>query len=466
MLKGVRSGIKYASGATSSRYVWTASTALSFSPKALVQHLVNKPTAKGGSITIFALSKNISPPLLQSIQTLLSQTAPTTVGCLSEVIPSSIAEHLGLAHDPNSESGETYSVSVATFHPQDSSTRVIPFFSSLQGRPNVSLGREIKSGPRFEGGSESSDEGFEAFLSGRSWGFGDDARGKTGESLAGLDGISPGSVKEIVSFTTDRIQPILKSFSSYQAASIAGLVGSSTPFHSANSAPYTLYFNNEELQTGAVGVAIVGAPARRPLTVEYAGLVPLAGPYEVTSSKGNIVLTLSEQNAARLLLTAVQSIPTSNIKNAASMYVRQEEKEKEFFAAVFDSKPGKTINLGSARHISRIMAGDPSRGAMSVDTEEEVKLGSWVVFLHRKEKAFPTPHLLSPSSMSSSTLAFVSVSPSYTSPKSADEVEVAGASVRVIPGFVGASENGVILSRPGNDSWVCGNEGATVSIGP
>lgn len=38
-----------------------------------------------------------------------------------------------------------------------------------------------------------------------------------------------------------------------------------------------------------------------------------------------------------------------------------------------------TPDLAQSIHVSRIMAGDPSRGAMSFDTEEEMKVGYWVV---------------------------------------------------------------------------------------
>lgn len=37
------------------------------------------------------------------------------------------------------------------------------------------------------------------------------------------------------------------------------------------------------------------------------------------------------------------------------------------------------LDLSKARIVARIMAGDPSRGAMSVETEEEVKKGSHIV---------------------------------------------------------------------------------------
>lgn len=60
------------------------------------------------------------------------------------------------------------------------------------------------------------------------------------------------------------------------------------------------------------------------------------------SSKGNIVLTLSEQNAARLLLNAVQALPKPGDGSADH---RMEEKDKEFYAAIFDSKP--EVSFGS-----------------------------------------------------------------------------------------------------------------------
>lgn len=96
---------------------------------------------------------------------------------------------------------------------------------------------------------------------------------------------------------------------------------------------------------------------------------------------------------------------------------------------------------------------------MSVETEEEVKIGSWLVFLHRPS---PTPVLpsLPPSTTS---LSFLSLAPSYHSP-SFDFQGEASAKVVSFDGFVAASENGVVLSRKG-ESWVCAGEGAAVSVG-
>lgn len=56
----------------------------------------------------------------------------------------------------------------------------------------------------------------------------------------------------------------------------------------------------------------------------------------MNSSKGNIVLTLSDQNAARMVLDLVSTLPKAVLGES---HERAAEKEKEFYAAVFDYKP-------------------------------------------------------------------------------------------------------------------------------
>jgi hypothetical protein len=60
-------------------------------------------------------------------------------------------------------------------------------------------------------------------------------------------------------------------------------------------------------------------------------------------------LTLSEQNAARLLLKAVQELPSRYLPDQGTAVQRGEEKEQEFFAAVFETEP----TVSSSRHIAR-----------------------------------------------------------------------------------------------------------------
>lgn len=107
-------------------------------------------------------------------------------------------------------------------------------------------------------------------------------------------------------------------------------------------------------------------------------------------------------------------------------------------------------------------------------TEEEVKLGYYLLvrplsplpppqltppypqFLHRPS---PNPRLSPLLAPSPHALTFLSTAPSEAPPRSVGETPEEG-EVRVVEGFVVASENGVVLSRMGSDSWVCGTEGA------
>lgn len=136
------------------------------------------------------------------------------------------------------------------------------------------------------------------------------------------------------------------------------MLGTSTPFHSPSHAPFSLFYGSEEASTGAVGFAIVqdSASVRKQPRLDYGGLQPLSEPYEVTrcassrsfpfltltalahSSQGNIVLSLSSQNAARLLLGAVNALFGTSASNLSAAQ-RNQEKEKEFFVAVYEGKP-------------------------------------------------------------------------------------------------------------------------------
>jgi len=65
------------------------------------------------------------------------------------------------------------------------------------------------------------------------------------------------------------------------------------------------------------------------------------------SSQGNIVLSLSNQNAARLLLDAVNKLFGTSAERLGAVQ-RSEEKDKEFFAALYDEQPSVRLALSSA----------------------------------------------------------------------------------------------------------------------
>ncbi|GAA5896087.1 hypothetical protein JCM5296_006241 [Sporobolomyces johnsonii] len=439
------------------RSIWHCSTVVSPSPASIVSHLEQARPPTQPAVTLFAISKNVPQDLVQPLRTALASSS-TSVGCLTEVLPPSALAALSPTLDA---SAEHYSVSIARYLPSSPSERAIPFRSALTGRPNISLGREHKPGQE----TDRVDAGFEAFLRGEKWGFGDGVNLHNGRraEIEELQGVDPSHVKEIVCFTADRIQPFLGALSAFSRSATVGLVGTSTPFHSPTHAPFSLFFDGQTSSTGAVGVAVVDSAVSTSgqATVDYGGLEPFGDVMQVTSSRGNIVLTLAEQNAARLLLNAVQSLPGPEGSNRSAVQ-RSEEKEKEFYAAVFDHEPRLPLDLGKARHVSKIMAGDPSRGAMSVETEEEVKIGYHLVFLHRPASpaAAPRSSLASPG-----TFTLLATAPSHVPPRfSAADAPSEGALV-VIDSFVAASENGIVVSPGGGgENTVCAIDGASVSL--
>lgn len=63
-----------------------------------------------------------------------------------------------------------------------------------------------------------------------------------------------------------------------------GLVGSSTPFHTEDGRPFSLFKGEEVYQDGAIGIAIIDSKGKaKELVVDYAGMESFGGaPMEVT----------------------------------------------------------------------------------------------------------------------------------------------------------------------------------------
>lgn len=173
---------------TARRTVWTHSTLLGSSPRALLDALQFQSAPRTApSAQVYTISKNVPYPLIDLLQSALLAGGVPSIGALSELLPKSTIQALApsLAHtDPDS----VYTLAVSHWTPTGKG-RAIPWRSSLVGRKGISVGREIASGPRADKrGLGPSDDAFEAFMSGRKWGFGDQARGAEGEieELAGV----------------------------------------------------------------------------------------------------------------------------------------------------------------------------------------------------------------------------------------------------------------------------------------
>ncbi|SCV74491.1 BQ2448_8132 [Microbotryum intermedium] len=399
------------------RTLWACRTYLSSEPGSLLTELKRRhstpsstTTTPSSPATLFCLSKSVPFSYLSDIHTHLTNQGHTVLGALTESPTSS------------TPSTQPYSLSLATFTPSSNLTsalRVYPLHSTLLGRPNISLGREHKSSPVDSHDQDQlSEAALGAFLRGeQGWSFGMTNQGSNSSQshesvdgiekrLQGLERIDPRNVKQLIYITSDRSTPLLQLLSTtYAKTQKLGLTASSTPFHSPTGEPFTLITPDGQVHsTGAVGLAIVdeanvSTSTRTPtmgkgVQVGYEGLVPFGlgeeKAFEVTSSRGNIVLTLSSQNAARLLLNAVNALQNPSLQKTSTTSTSssprpkpwstsQSQKNQPFYAGVFASKPWNGINLSQASFVCRLMAGDPSRGMMSLDTEKDVRVGDWVV---------------------------------------------------------------------------------------
>ncbi|GAA5982113.1 hypothetical protein JCM5350_003460 [Sporobolomyces pararoseus] len=487
------------------RSLWTSSTFSSTSPRSLIDSIPTPP--ERSSLTLYAISKHFPQDLLPTLQsTISSSSSSTSIGCLSEPIPSP---------SPSSSSSPDevppFTVSISHYTPSTQTEKIIPFSTSLTGRPNISLGREHK--PRAGGLAtreelEFENRQFERFLNGdKNWAFGDqfssgDAKSLNEKGVAEiqeLSDIDPRNVKEIVCFTADRIQPFLSVLSQFPNSRTLGMTSTSTPFHSPQNLPFSLFYNDKVSSAGAVGVAVADESRQSSsvsggsiVEIDYGNLTKFGPITTVTSSRGNILLTLSSQNAAQLLLSSVQSLPSSNkfvgdsydssspfeasLSNPNEKTTKHISKDKDFYAALFNPSDlsGEEIpDLGKAKLVCRIMAGDPKRGAVSFETEEEVEIGDKVVFLHRPSTTTnETSSSSSPATKGTPSFSFQTISPSYVSPiqssSSLNSSSSGSAKVEKLDGFFSFTENGIIVSRESrksqSDNTGGGGEGREVRL--
>lgn len=151
-----------------------------------------RPTAR-----IFTLSKNTPPPTVDALLADLQLSGVPNVGCLAELLPSATLESLlgGGSVGEVKRPEEQFVLSTTDYFPWtdcagEGEGRAVVWRTGMTGRAKVSVGREIASGPRKdERGLDVSDAGFEAFMSGKKWGFGDQHKAGGGETIAQLDQI-------------------------------------------------------------------------------------------------------------------------------------------------------------------------------------------------------------------------------------------------------------------------------------
>ncbi|PBK69330.1 hypothetical protein ARMSODRAFT_1018757 [Armillaria solidipes] len=316
-----------------------ASTVFSRSSTAILNHISQLAGQYSRHHLLFSLSPNVDALELSQLVQNLTTLSSNVVGCLSAPVS------VGMV-----------SCSLAIFD-----GNCVPFRSTIPGVPSPQVGRwhsfrkKDKDTPSFE----------EEYGEGVDWTDVWSKRTSTLELPDSLQDLQRDSVDALIYFSDAAPEGLRSSFhANFPAASKLGLVPTSTPFITGR--PVTLFQNQRIWDSGAVGVALTNAKNVRS-TLDYHGLVSLSSVMTVTEAEGNLVNTLDRRNPTQLLLSAIRE------HNLAVTSLKTEE---EFYLMTEDTQIAYTIT-----------AGDPSRGTISLNTDQGPGVGSRVRFYHRPKSS-------------------------------------------------------------------------------
>ncbi|KAG6377204.1 hypothetical protein JVT61DRAFT_1257 [Boletus reticuloceps] len=411
------------------------------------------------SILLFALapSSRTPPEVLSDITSTLTRLYPEHVGCISAPLPSRYCD-LSIRSGPHSCSLAYALVNGVSFR------------STISGRAEAQVGRwhaarhrttEDANGAILANIEDSQtrilshltvrdgkvnwediwDRTANSVTSSSSHGNGLDS-----EALPGtLRNLDPSAIHNIIYFSDkspEGLATVLESV--FPQANKLSLIASSTPFITGR--PVTLFYNGSILSSGAVGIALSSSvPSSPVLTLSFPPLVALSTDLGVTSSEGNLILSLDSRNPTQLLLSAIQG------HGLTCLHTTWVGKEDEFYVGVIDPSSQQLAQL------HRISAGDPSRGAIALDSLSAPREGSIVRLYHLPRDSVPdAPKHFLDSINSNSISLFVApeMNPTASLGNEIADDSVADSDHSVVPNtFLAASENGFTLSRGAQGPW-------------
>lgn len=434
-----------------------AFTVIGRNPSTLLTELSKFRLPESSSKTLLftlAPSSNVSPRELSALTTSLTKHFPVHVGCISAPIPLS------------GQRPAYCSVSLALVDG-------IPFRSTIPGLPETQVGRWHAGRNRnlSDSGARLSDSLHAnvspadmldtALMSNgkinweKVWSVPPSLSLQTGpgplpEELRNLE---PSTIGSIVYFSDKASEGISIGLqNAFPNAHKLALLASSTPFLTGR--PFTLFHNGRVHSSGAVGVAFPSSIP--PLDLAFPPLVALTPPLPVTSSKGNLLLSIDSRNPTRLLLSALQEKGITFCPNTAVA-----GKEGIFYVGVVEND-----NLAQ---VHRISSGDPSRGTIALDTNMAPREGSTVRLFQLPRKT----HGVTISTISDSTpklsLSMLVSAEVELSPSLPQEPHLGDLGTALFDSFIAASENGIVLSsgKPSttNDtSWTSTVPGCRVTL--
>ncbi|RSH88774.1 hypothetical protein EHS25_003002 [Saitozyma podzolica] len=326
-----------------------------FSPTpAAVEAFLAKNPAPTKSSSLYLLSTSIPPSDLSPILVSLQKHLSSSVGSFCTSSP-----------------GGPSSLSIVTF-PEARTWR-----SDLSGRPPPEVGRWHR--PREETAEDRKGrlEG-EGLLAQETHGWDKMWEPDSGsERIPDLDGVEGGTVLVL---SDGAPRPVLKALDSMLPKSQKlGLVTAGTPFLTGR--PHTLIHNRQIFSSGSVGLVI---PSTGRAEVDFA-VEPFSpnAKYSVETARGNMLVTLAVgKNPTTVLLAAIRQ------RRLQGLGVNQKGgkgpgKDEEFYLALL-RRNGEEI-----KELVKILAGDPSRGALSLETENSLVPGQRVRFMRRSKSAAP-----------------------------------------------------------------------------
>ncbi|KAG6332086.1 hypothetical protein ID866_7004 [Astraeus odoratus] len=399
---------------------------------------------------------------LSAFTTSLTERFPIHVGCISAPLPASGRPHLN-----------TCSFSFAL-------TEGIPFRSIIPGHPEIQVGRWHAGRNRDVSGTrDRAKDPADAELGDYEPSIFDAAlkdNGKvdwdkvwslplsSGPGVAyrlpeELQKVKSSTISSVVYFSDRAPEGITAELqNAFPSADQLGLLASSTPFLTGR--PVTLFCNGQVYSNGAVGVALPSHFVTSQLDVSFPPLMALTPPLPVTSSEGNLIISINCGNPTRLLLSAIQKHELTRSGNSAWI-----SKDDAFYVGVVDGS-----NLSELHCIN---SGDLSRGTIALDTSMAPRAGS-TVQLYRLQ--CPSTNFVAKASDPSQkpSLSFL-VSPeiehsSFSPPESDSDRKMDISPQAMYPGtFFAASENGIVVSRRNSIStrrspWTCTVPGARVTL--
>lgn len=210
-----------------------------------------------------------------------------------------------------------------------------------------------------------------------------------------------------------------------------GLLASSTPFITGR--PVTLFHDGEIYSDGAIGIALQPSLGHTSLTVEFPGLVDLTPDLQITSSEGNLIVTIDHGNPTRLLLAAMNKYGLDGRDVLL--------KDDEFYVGVMSD--------GKVERLHRITSGDPSRGTIALETMSAPPQDSIIRMLYLPRRDEVTLNL-----DGNTSISFIATPDSFSDGPPSSVLEN---DVLVIDGnFVAGSENGFMLRRGAKEEgWTC-----------